>query len=277
MSRRTWYRYREVKEWNELIKELDLRYVDRIWNSNRNQWVFRGMSDSTHQLKSSLERELERNPSWKDRSADAERIMIREYKRRAHHYTRDTPGPDEDIEWLAMMRHYGAPTRLLDWTKSPFVALFFAVHGAVSGDGDPAVWILNIRNCSKVACRTIEEQLKPERSIQEGDLFDICQKQAFDIVFPIEPFRMNERLAIQQGLLLYPGNIQKSFDDNLSGGVGMDDLVKLIISRDLIPEVMLHLHMVNISNSTLFPGIDGFSVSMRELLWSVDYIDSEPR
>jgi hypothetical protein len=237
------------------------------------------MSDSSHHLRSSLERELEKTPFWNTRRAEAERIIINEFKRRAHHYTREVPGWNEDIDWLALMRHHGAPTRLLDWTRSPYVALFFAAQGAILGDGKPAIWILNIDQCVKRACRTVEEHLGKvlaiEPPIETHNLFSICQRHSFEIVFPVEPIRVNERFAIQQGVLLYPGNISKSFDENLEAGVGMDDMIKYEIPRDLIFVIMYQLHMATVSSATLLPGLDGFSASMRELLWLPEYIEEE--
>lgn len=50
--------------------------------------------------------------------------------------------PVDDWDWYVTMQHYGIPTRLLDWTESPLVALFFAVADAEPGDG-PGVWLLD--------------------------------------------------------------------------------------------------------------------------------------
>src|SRR5262245_20492426 len=74
-------------------------------------------------------------------AADLEAGLIRKFQRQCHHYMQDTPREDDVLEWLALMRHYGAPTRMLDWTWSFFVALFFAIQYA---DSTSAVWGLNL-------------------------------------------------------------------------------------------------------------------------------------
>jgi len=270
----TWFRVTQVNDWSKLEDLLESYYVDQALNAG-NRWIFRGVSSVSYGLLNSLERELRGNPYWEGKPAEAERLLIHEFKKRAHHYVRDVPRETAEIEWLALMQHHGAPTRLLDWTRSPYVALFFAVRGSSANLGNPAIWVLNIEYCTRVACRVLQEQLCLKQPPSDHQLFDLCCDKAFDVVFPIDPMRANERLAIQQGVLLYPGNIGKSFDENLSGGVGMDDMVRIEIDRELIPIAMYHLHMMNISHATLFPGMDGFSVSMKELLWIPEHVRPE--
>ena len=63
-------------------------------------------------------------------AAAREVAIVREFMRRAHHYLPDVPRDDNWLEWLALMQHHGAPTRLLDWTYSPSVAVHFALSHA---------------------------------------------------------------------------------------------------------------------------------------------------
>lgn len=268
-KRTTWFRTRKYDGWDELESELEGYYLDR--GSGSNHWIFRGVANVSYGLLNSLERELSANQNWKDAPAKAERLVISEYKKRAHHYLPDLLRETPDVEWLALMQHHGAPTRLLDWTRTPYVALFFALRGAVLSSENPAVWVLNLNHCEFAARTSFQKALRLKDLPRTEDLFALSLKKALPVVFPIEPQRANARLAIQQGVLLYPGDVAKSFDENLSGCVGMDDLLRLEIDRKLI-EVGLHrLHMMNINNATLFPGIDGFSASMKDLLWAQEF------
>src|ERR1700722_14126426 len=104
-------------------------------------WVFRGQRDSSWELKTSLERNSGPRPP-----PDAERQVLNAFQRRAPYYVGATaPLPKEDrvIEWLALVQHHGGPNRLLDWTRSPFVALFFAVEDATGPEKACAVWALD--------------------------------------------------------------------------------------------------------------------------------------
>src|ERR1035438_3633471 len=89
--------------------------------SNDERWIFRGHSNAKYCLSPSLERFANeiRKPGG---PPFAEAYVEREFKRRAHQYIQNPPRDKENLEWLALMQHYGAPTRLLDWTRSAYVA-----------------------------------------------------------------------------------------------------------------------------------------------------------
>jgi NAD(P)-dependent dehydrogenase (short-subunit alcohol dehydrogenase family) len=75
---------------------------------------------------------------------DREPSVIREFKRRYHHYALHIRQLSHDLEWLSVMQHHGAPTRLLDWTYSLHVAAYFGAESAIATeDADAAIWLLN--------------------------------------------------------------------------------------------------------------------------------------
>lgn len=85
---------------------------------------------------------FERNRS---ESVDYEQWLIREFQRKAHHDLENVPHYNNIIEWLTIMRHYGGPTRLLDWTYSFFVALFFAIERLDYDNQIAEIWAFNSR------------------------------------------------------------------------------------------------------------------------------------
>jgi hypothetical protein len=102
-----------VKDWDELVRLLE----------TLDGWAFRGEPSARFELLSSLARRLERHcpdrQAWREREERALRI----FRRKAHIYLEADAQAvlDDDLRCLALMQHHGAPTRLLDFTKSPYV------------------------------------------------------------------------------------------------------------------------------------------------------------
>lgn len=83
-------------------------------------------------------------------------------------------------------------------------------------------------------------------------------------VWPINPFRLNERLRVQQGAFLIQGDISKPFLDNLSAlsKDPTDRIVRIVIPEALRREALRKLWSMDISRAALFPGLDGFAKSL---------------
>jgi FRG domain len=98
---------------------------------SRTTWLFRGMA-SAFPLQTSLERILIDAEIDLGDAPQIERQLLKEFKRRAHFYLGALPSQGDVLGWLSITQHYGAPTRLLDWTYSFLVAAFLALRDAAS-------------------------------------------------------------------------------------------------------------------------------------------------
>lgn len=238
-------------------------------------WAFRGQRDSEWRLETSLERALKRAQTP---PSTAEEYTIREFKRRAHHYTSEVPAHDDTLEWLALMQHHGAPTRLLDFTRSPYVALYFALRDVVDETAS-AVWAVNYYNFKQRAASYIRNTMhipfnELDQSFGEPNIFnEVFMPAVYRFICPIQPYRMNERLTIQQGLFLCPASPNFTFEQNLVKVLEpfTFDVYKIVISTDFRIEALRQLGRMNVNDATLFPGLDGFA---RSLCTSLDLYGS---
>jgi hypothetical protein len=102
--------------------------------------VFRGVTDTkNHKLFPSVGR-IDQSILCGLSINDYERETLNRFKLRAN--SEITPQPKDDWEWLALAQHHGLPTRLLDWTSSPLIALYFATKPEIQDDG-------NLKKCNE--------------------------------------------------------------------------------------------------------------------------------
>jgi hypothetical protein len=133
----------QVKSWGDLAA-----LVNHFSYFNGHDWLFRGVTDASHSLVPNVGREktrgLKAEPGTGGRvrvpyRLEDERAVLRMFKQQARPHLQSPP--DNDMEWLAVARHFGLPTRLLDWTDGLLVAAWFAVEKAGAKKADAALWI----------------------------------------------------------------------------------------------------------------------------------------
>jgi hypothetical protein len=241
-------------------------YVEHI--NGLEGWAFRGQHAPDWPLVSSLTRRLQGfspDPSlWPLREARAMRI----FRRKAHIHLQDRSALDDDLRCLALMQHHGAATRLLDFTKSPFVAAFFALESArdavsVFALNTPALWT---RTPAFDATLT-RERIDPRLA---GNFDRYFARNSLPVVWFGEPSQMDQRLAAQSGLFVVPGVLNASLDHILHGyGQPGELLQQLILAPGMREEAMHALYRMNVTYATLFPDLDGLARSLHYELESV--------
>jgi hypothetical protein len=253
-------------------------------------WLYRGQSDD-YPLMTTIERALVR---WGICLKDASTIefqTIGEFRRRLrepeyHRVQTDT------LYCLALMQHYGAPTRLLDCTYSPFVAAAFAMENGIfdlekdgtTKPGVRVVWCFNGQWCENEAKRKLPlHKLKLIESrnddAQRNDetfipLYQIKSSRTtglpgWKFVKSENPVHLNERLAAQQGAFLCPADLGSSFADNLKemdGCSSKGNLRKLYLKldEDEAKRFARDLKNMNVSFAALFPGLEGLARSIKQ-------------
>lgn len=122
--------------WTEPEPAVSLDSFRGWLNELDGSWGFRGQRESDWTLQTSLDREIRvfHNSGHYplDRQTEENELLFR-FQQQVHNYVRHLPSADDRAGWLALMQHYGVPTQLLDWTQSPYVALYFAVEEKPQG------------------------------------------------------------------------------------------------------------------------------------------------
>jgi hypothetical protein len=269
-----------ITEHSRIITDLSsLRTVIDSYREDKAEirWIFRGDTNyKAASIQSSIERFFCREGvSPGDQRRDVEEELIREFKRAYHQYAYHLPESASTVEWLSLMQHYGAPTRLVDFTYSPYVATYFALEEDRS---EYIVWGLNSNWANKLSLSALKRKhpkiagtlnILAEPATDSPNLTRaqrvFFQRPFARMAFPQNPFRLNERLRIQRGVFVLQGDLNSGFMDNLialSGHYKPTNALKLRLKKANRRKILKELHHMNIARTSLFPGIDGYAKSL---------------
>lgn len=270
-------RPQKIESWEDITRAMEffrsLELGEQV-SGEAEEWVFRGVGDAADDssLKTTLDQVCEDFDIKGEGIARLEVDLLLEFMRRYHLYAVENPPTKGDtLDWLALMRHYGAPSRLLDFTYSFLVAAFFALERREKNPkGQPTIWAISKTWLS----RTVPVMVAGKKNLAEpferylrhrnGDGFrEVFLKGRPQIVYPVSPFRLNQRLTVQQGIFLCPGDVTKTFDENLKSIPGNEtNTWRIPIAPSARPDLLMAMYRANMSRATLFPGLDGFALSL---------------
>jgi hypothetical protein len=243
-----------VSSWYELNERLYAGSWKESIYRFRSNCAYRGSSDAKYDLNTSLIRH----------AATAEKLeghLLRNFRK----YARRDAVPDDSIwNWLALAQHHGLPTRLLDFTYSPFVAMHFATESLDKFNADGVIWCLDFVKTNQL----IPERLKTILHEEGSDAFTVEMLRGvastlaeFDrlwsdeFVIFFEPPSLDDRIVNQFALFSMMSSPTVRLDHWLANHP--DLYRRIIIPAELKWEVRDKLDQANITERVLFPGLDG--------------------
>jgi hypothetical protein len=169
--------------------------------------------------------------------------------------------PQDEWEWYFLMRHHNTPTRLLDWTDSAMIALYFALRSPLAEKTPPAVWVLNPVGLNHIVCNTESVVLSDEPQA-EGYLPQ-AQREELKRELPIavDPVHVSRRLAAQRSRFTIHGKDRNGLITVAAQHPGI--LFRISIERRATQSVLEDMRTCGVSETTIFPDLEGLS---RELL-----------
>ena len=255
--------------WEELLSALQ----HNTWNSElrrfRSPYIFRGQG-TTAPLTTSLQR-LSGTPR------DIERHLIRAFRK----YALATVPPQRQLwSWLALGQHHGLPTRLLDWTYSPLVALHFATSDERHDGEDGVVWMLDPATAAAELPEELSSLLDQEGSSvfttemlggfsgenaqatlpfdnEIGWLDRMESQHGKPFLLLLEPPSIDQRIVQQSALFALLSNPDMTPEHWLQQQTNLAR--RVVVAQEMKWEIRDRLDQFNITERTLFPDLNGLS------------------
>lgn len=257
-----------------MISEIRVEKISELMhqlNVLPNNFIFRGHANSQWPLQSALERIL--GKKWSAENARKfETYSWEAFKSKYHIYSGNEHVPKSKLSWLSVMQHYGVPTRLIDFTSSPYIALYFALETYVPMSKEElAIFAIDY---SGLMQKSIEYIQTKDREFQETRLSIECKKDlvfdnvvdrySYDIAWVTEPIELNARIDRQSGTFLVSGNLEKPIESVLNLPLYDDvQMVKIAIPSHLYEGIYVALRKMSINSKSIYGDLSGLAKAIR--------------
>ena len=270
-------RIEHVSDWIKHVERINSHFL------RNQQFYFRGESKLEYKLLPSLYRKtkgLEGEKLYLSRSSETK--IIREFMTEAAAFV-NSISVDDTFTWIEYAQHFGVPTRLMDWTSNPLIALYFACASNQSVDG--RVYILNSLGYRLLTNLDNRNGLE-DKIIKEEAIKMICgDKKTFPFPSLFKPYYLDRRMLVQSSQFMVWGykdlpldSIIKELEENdkireITKYMAIDGVeIQKVEDIEILSEVQIEgknkatiqreLDRIGINQATVFPGLDGIGRSI---------------
>jgi hypothetical protein len=240
-----------IHDIGELAREI------RALQRSHRKWLYRGQQDARWDLLPSVHRGY---------SEQQERYLTNEFRVRARSRYPHCPADDDYPGWLALMQHYGLPTRLLDWSYSPLVAAFFTLHPDYGpedgwGERDACIWALSAGELN--VSQGFEPLIFPLDAASYAPLIAPAfknrkEENTVGVAMAIEH---DPRIQLQQGAFTVHSS-RKPINQIEGSG---EWLRKFVIPRQAVEVFFEELDLLGVKKSNLFPDLSALTSELRSI------------
>lgn len=259
-----------------MIKEIIINNTDELikkLNTLENSYIFRGHANRNWKIESTIERMLNNDFSAK-RVEKFENYSLELFQSKYHIYNEIDHVPDSKLSWLSAMQHYGVPTRLVDFTASPYIALYFAFesYNPFSTD-EMAIYAIDYsslmeKSMDYIARHNSNFQFSANNQLtgkEKDTIFeDTIDPHLYDVLWVTEPLECNARIDRQAGTFLISGNKGKKPEELLNAPLYDDTVMhKYVIPNDMYKNIYALLRKMNINSKIIYGDLGGLAKAIK--------------
>lgn len=252
---------RQIQSTEDLIKAV--REDSFSWHPKEPRW-FRGEPNVDTALMPML---------YRRGFAPHENALLQMFRARASGFHNAVPMREHTDQWLFLARHAGLPTRLLDWSESALIALYFALK-----ETNPVVWMLSPHDLNDLSYKQFWSTVPSARPRQFPlpwhdpgppgnpafeNLRGAWELDRFGVPLPVAiyPTYVHARLRGQRSCFTIHGTDKRGLDVLLAG---KPILQRYVVDPDCGQSMRSELAVLGITESVVFPDIDGLANELKE-------------
>lgn len=229
----------ELRAWGDVSKLLEVTS-----KFNGRPWLFRGAGNETYTLTPKVGRD-ERKLKSAGRipySLEDEKAVLYVFKLRARALI-STLAPQNDLEWLALAQHHGAPTRLLDWTEGLLSALWFAGEVCVADEPVSGAEGKLLKRMVRNGCLWCAWDVPPVSNLDVDNPFIVEKVGAY------RPAHFDRRISAQQSVF--------TLQPTPTNSLPYDNIFKFTVASKFKFALRKRLDAAGVNQRALFPDLAG--------------------